>query len=96
MNGVGHIGMDVALFMAVICAAAVNLHYLTKFREYSKGIALMRLFRCTGWVILGTRFGSVLFTTGDLLISVHAATSVFFLAAGEIAAIFNRGKKVTL
>lgn len=96
MTGVGYVAMDIALFMASILAALVNLFYLRSSMGYSKGIAFMRLLRCTGWVLFSSRLGAVLFTTGDVLISVPGAIAIFFLAAGEIVALFNRGQKVLL
>lgn len=96
MIGVGLISMDIALFMSTIAAGLVNLYYLPMCWRYSKGVAGMRMLRLAGWIVLSTRFGAVLFTTGDILISPPAAIGVFFLAAGEIAALFNRGKKVPL
>lgn len=52
----------------------------------------MRLLRLTGWTILATRFGWVLAHTGDILTTLPSTIALMFLAAGEIAAIFNRGK----
>lgn len=88
--------MDVALFMAIVFAAGVNIFYIPKCWRQSRGIAVMRLLRLAGWVVLGSRFGNVLFTTGDIMISVPGAIGLFFLASGEIAALFNRGKNVPL
>ena len=90
--GEGNVEMDIALFMARCAAFAVNLYYLPRWLKHSRGMALMRLFRVTGWLIISARFGGVLFTTGDILISVPAAIGLFFLVAGEVSALFNRGK----
>ena len=92
MVGQGMIAMDVSLFMACCAACAVNVYYLPAWYRASKGMAFMRLLRVTGWAVIGARFGSVLFDTGDLAVSIPAAIGLFFLAAGEIVAIFNRGK----
>ena len=92
MMGQGMVGMDVALFMACCAAAAVQIYYLPSWWREVRGMAVMRLMRLAGWVIFATRFGFVLFTAGDILVSVPSAIAMFFLAAGEVAALFNRGK----
>jgi hypothetical protein len=91
-TGEGLLGMDVAVFMACMGAAAVNIFYAAKWYGIDHGMGVMRLLRVAGWLILSTRFGFVLSTTGDILISVPSAIAMFFLAAGEVAAVFNRGK----
>ena len=90
--GVGFIGLDVALFMSCIAAAGVNCYYIPSWFKASKGMAVMRIFRVAGWLIFVARYGFVLATTGDILISLPSEIAIFFLAAGEIAAVFNRGK----
>ena len=92
MIGEGYVAMDVALFMACCAACAVNVYYLPAWFRASRGMALMRLLRLVGWLVLSARFGMILFVYGDISISVPSATALFFLAAGEIAALFNRGK----
>ena len=87
-----NLAMDIALFLAVFSAAGVNLYYLPAWWRVSRSMALMRILRIIGWVILGVRFGVVLLTSGNILISSPSAIGLFFLTAGEIAALFNRGK----
>ena len=92
MVGQGMIAMDVSLFMACCAAFTVNVYHLPAWYYASKSMAFMRLLRVTGWLVVAARFGSVLLTTGDIAVSVPMAIGLFFLAAGEIVAIFNRGK----
>lgn len=92
MNGQGFLGLDVLLFMMTCGAAAVHVFYLPAWYRASAGLGLMRLLRLTGWTILATRFGWVLAHTGDILTTLPSTIALMFLAAGEIAAIFNRGK----
>ena len=90
--GQGYIIMDVALFIACSIAALVNIKYAMTWCRQDFGLGLMRLLRVTGWMILSLRFGYVLGSTGDILISVPSAIALFFLAGGEIVAVFLRGK----
>lgn len=90
--GQGLIAMDVAVFMACLGAAIINAKYAHKWYAQDQGMGVMRLLRVIGWSILTARFGYVLATTGDILISPPSAIAVLFLAAGELAAVFNRGK----
>ena len=94
--GMGMIEMDIALFMATVAAIAVQLFYLKTWMRLGWGLGLVRLLRLAGWLILSARFGSVLFTTGDIAISVASAIGLMFLAAGEIAVTLNPGKVVKL
>ena len=92
MLGQTNLAVDIALFLAVCGAAGVNIYYLPAWWRVSRSMAMMRILRIVGWVILGLRFGVVLLTSGDILISLPSAIGLFFLTAGEIAALFNRGK----
>lgn len=92
MVGEGMVEMDVALFMACCAACAVNIYYLPAWHRASKNMAFMRLLRVAGWLVISARFGTVLLTIGDIAISVPSSIGLFFLAAGEIVALFNRGK----
>jgi len=94
--GQGFIAMDVALFMMVQAAALVQIYLLPS--RFGRGgvFAVGGVLRLIGWVLIASRFGQVLFTTGDIYISIPSAIAVMFLACAEIAMLFNRGKKVTL
>lgn len=94
--GQGYVAMDVALFMSVCAAASVQIYYLPRWWAAGRGFAAIRLLRLAGWLILGSRYGTVLFTQGDIAISVPAAIAVFFLCAAEVAQLFNKGKAVAL
>ena len=87
-----HLAMNIALFMAGCAACAVNAYYLPTCLRISKGIALLRLFRVVGWLVMIARFGSVLLISDSIPTSFSAATGLFFLAAGEIVVLLNRGK----
>ena len=87
--GVGNIPMDVALFMMTVFAAVVSAVMTYKhWINAPHGFALLRGLRCTGWCILSARYATVLFTTGDILISVPSAIGLCFLALGDIAIVF--------
>jgi len=88
--------IDVALFMVTVGAAAVNVYYLPQRFAVSTGVAIARCLRLAGWLILSARFGHMLISGGDIPISIPGVVAFFFLALGEIAAIFNRGKEVRL
>lgn len=90
--GQGYILMDVALFIACVLAALVNIKYALRWYAHDVGMAVMRFIRVTGWMILSLRFGYVLGSSGDILISLPSAIALFFLTAGEIAAVFLRGR----
>ena len=94
--GVGMVEMDIALFMFTLAAVAVQLFYLRSWMKIGLGLGLVRLLRLAGWLILAARFGSVLFTQGDIAISIASAIAVMFLAAGEIAVTMNAGKVIKL
>lgn len=94
--GQGMVEMDIALFMLTVAAIAVQLYYLRTWIKISWGLGLVRLLRLTGWLILSARFGSVLFTTGDIAISAASAIGLMFLACGEIAVTMNAGKVIRL
>lgn len=96
MSGEGMVGMDVALWMITFGAACVNLHFLPGRFRISVGVGMIRLLRLVGWVILSARFGFVLLTEGDILITVPSAIAIAFLASGEIVTIFSHGKVITL
>lgn len=96
MMGQGWVGADVTIFMLICAAATVHICYLPSWFRMSPALALIRVLRLTGWLILGARFGVVLFTTGDVLISMPSLIGLGFLAAGDIAVIFNRGKVIQL
>lgn len=96
MIGEGLVFLDIALFMLTCGAAAVHVYFLPSWYSHSPGLGLIRLLRLVGWLILGARFGAVLFTTGDILISLPSIIGLSFLAAGDICAIFNRGKTIQL
>ena len=93
--GQGMLGVDITIFMLVVGAQVVSAvmagrHWLSD----SPAFALLRVFRCVGWSILAARFGTVLFTTGDVLISVPSAIALMFLACGDIAIVLFKGKWV--
>lgn len=95
ITGVGMLGVDVAIFMLTIgaqfaSAVMAGRHLIAD----SRCFAVLRVMRCAGWSILAARFGVVLFTTGDILISVPSAIAVAFLATADIAILFFRGKWV--
>lgn len=95
MVGIGNIEMDIVMFMLTVGAALVSAvmawrHWLS----YTGAFAWLRVLRCVGWAILAARYGTVLFTTGDILISVPAAIAICFLATGDIAIVFFKGKWV--
>lgn len=93
MTGIGNIGMDVALFMLTAAAAAVS--GLMTWRNWHEGaFAVLRLLRCIGWSILAARYSYVLSTTGDVLIAVPTAIGLAFLACGDIAIVFFKGRWV--
>lgn len=94
--GKGMVEMDIALFMLTVAAIAVQLYYLKSWIKLGWGMGLIRLLRLAGWLILAARFGSVLFTVGDIAISLASAIAVMFLAASEIVVVLNRGQKVQL
>ena len=96
MVGKGMVEMDIALFMFTVAAIAVQLYYLKTWIKVSWGLGIVRLLRLAGWMILSARFGSVLFTQGDIAISAASAIGLMFLAVSEIAVILNRGQKVPL
>lgn len=96
MTGQGYVAVDVALFMLICGAASVHAILLPSWHRTSPLLGLSRVLRMTGWVLLGARFGAVLFTTGDVLISMPAAIAIGFLACGDIAVIFCRGKVIQL
>ena len=94
--GEGMVAMDIALFMLTVAAAAVQLYCLRTWENVGWGLGLARVLRLAGWMIISARFGSVLFTQGDIAISVPSAIGLMFLACGEIVVGFNRGKFVRL
>lgn len=88
--------MDIALWMLTVAAVCVNLYFLPGRFRISAGVGMIRLLRLTGWMVLSARFGFVLFTEGDILIAVPSAIGIGFIASGELATIFSRGKTVLL
>ena len=82
--------MDVALFMSCIAACAVNLYCMPIWFRLTRTILCIRLLRVAGWLVLGARFGSILFLDGDIHISIPSAIGLFFLAGSEMFALFNR------
>lgn len=90
--GQGYISMDVALFFACVLAALVNIKYVLGWYAQDFGMAVMRFIRVVGWMILSLRFGYVLGSAEDILISLPSAVALFFLAAGEVASVFLRGR----
>ena len=96
MVGKGMVEMDIALFMLTVAAIAVQLYYLKTWMKLGWGLGLVRLLRLAGWMILSARFGSVLFTQGDIAISAASAIGLMFLAASEIVVTMNAGKVIQL
>lgn len=95
VTGQGMVELDIAIFMLTVAAAAVSLITTVKqYRSESRAFAIARLMRTVGWCILSARFGTVLFTTGDILISLPAIIATAFLAAGDISIVFFKGKWV--
>lgn len=94
--GEGMLAMDIALLMSATAAAAVNAYYLPACFRVSRGIAAMRGLRVMGWTVLSSRYAMVLLTVGDIQVSIPGAIAIFLLAAGELYALFNRGKFVPL
>ena len=92
MNGAGYIELDIVLFMMALGAAGVNAKYLWPWWRESRTLGMIRVLRFAGWCILSARFGHVLYVSGDLPISLPSLIGLGFLAAGEIAVLFNRGK----
>lgn len=92
--GQGYIGWDVSLFMLTIGAMVVNIFYVHSWFKISAMLGVIRLLRATGWLILATRFGFVLMTSGDILISVPSIIALMFLAIGEMSIILFRGKAI--
>ena len=90
--GQGYIFFDVVLFIACALAAFVNIKYAVAWYSEGRGLFVMRLIRIVGWSIFTLRFAYVLGSTGDLIIPLPSLIALSFLAAGEIAAVFLRGK----
>ena len=90
--GQGYIFLDVVAFIACALAAFVNMKYAVAWYAESRGLFIMRVLRIAGWSIFTLRFGYVLGSTGDLMIPLPSLIALFFLTAGEISAVFLRGK----
>lgn len=90
--GAGMIEMDIALFMCTVASVGVQLSCLRS--QYVFGWSgFARLLHLVGWLIMGARFGSGLFTQGDIYISAASAIGLMFLACGEIVVGINRKGK---
>lgn len=90
--GQGYIFFDVVMFFSCALAALVNIKYAVEWYRQGRGLFLLRLIRVIGWTIFTLRFGYVLGSTGDILVPLPSLIALIFLAAGEIAAVFLRGK----
>ena len=93
MNDDLRLAADVALFMACVAALVVNAYYLPIWLKVSVGLAVIRVLRLAGWLILCAGFGTVLVTQGFITISPSGAIALCFLAAGEVALMFSRGRQ---
>lgn len=96
MTGAGNIPLDIALFMLTVGAACVSAYLAFKWFSATPELAVLRVLRATGWSILSARFGFLLFTVGDLPVSVPSIIALAFLACGDIAMIFYIGKAIRI
>ena len=85
--------MDVLLFVVICAAAVVHVLCLRGWMRQHEGIGVGLLLRLAGWSVLAARFGAVLFSDGDIPVSVPAAIGLFFLASGDIIGMLFRGRK---
>ncbi len=96
LPGVGYVGWDITLFMLAVAAFSVNCYYLPQWFRVSAFLGALRALRIMGWLILSSRFGFVLFTQGDLMVSPQSIIALLFLSLGEILVLFQRGKVLKL
>ena len=85
--GEGNIAMDVALFIGACAAAAVNIYGLPGDWRVSRQLAVVRVLRLVGWVLVASRFGYALMVYGDVAISIAGGVGILFLEAGQIGAV---------